>query len=118
MSFVPYLSLLTADGAPEGAGNMFSSLLVPIAMLVVLYFVMFRPSQKKQKEETKMRSSIEVGDEIVTIGGIVGIVVSIKEDTLVVETGSDRSKIRIQRWAIQQNNTPKEEPAPAKAAKK
>ena len=51
-----------------------------------------------------MRSSVEIGDSITTIGGIVGIVVSIKEDTLVVETGTDRSKIRFKRWAISEVN--------------
>ena len=52
-----------------------------------------------------LREAIEVGDEVVTIGGIVGRVVSIKEDTLVVETSAERSKLRLARWAIQQNNT-------------
>ena len=66
---------------------------------------MIRPQKKREKEVEKMRSSIEVGDEIVTSGGIIGRVVSIREDTIVIETGSDRSKIRIARWAIQQNNT-------------
>jgi preprotein translocase subunit YajC len=61
--------------------------------------------RKKEKEVSKMRSAVEVGDEIVTAGGIVGRVVSMKDDTIVVETGSDRSKIRIMRWAIQHNNT-------------
>ena len=66
---------------------------------------MIRPQKKREKEVEKMRSSIEVGDEIVTSGGIIGRVVSIREDTIVIETGSDRSKIRIARWAIQQNNS-------------
>ena len=103
-------TLLSADG---GLGSSFSGLLIPILMIAVLYFIMFRPQQKKAKEEAKMRSAIEVGDDVVTIGGLVGTVVSIKDDTLVLETGSDRSKIRICRWAIQQNTTPKEETAPA-----
>lgn len=71
----------------------------------MFYFFMIRPQKKREKEVEKMRSSIEVGDEIVTSGGIIGRVVSIREDTIVIETGSDRSKIRIARWAIQQNNT-------------
>ena len=54
-----------------------------------------------------MRSKLEVGDEIVTIGGIIGRVVNIKDETIVIETGSDRSKIRITRWAVQQNNSAK-----------
>ena len=52
-----------------------------------------------------MRAKLEVGDEIVTAGGIIGRVVSVKEDTIIIETGSDRSKIRIARWAVQQNKT-------------
>lgn len=52
-----------------------------------------------------MRNSLQVGDEIVTVGGVVGLVVSIKEDTVVLETGGDRSKIRVKRWAIQENLT-------------
>lgn len=52
-----------------------------------------------------MRNNIQVGDEIVTAGGIVGRVVSVREDTLVVETGGERSKVRIKRWAVQSNQT-------------
>lgn len=52
-----------------------------------------------------MRNNIQVGDEIITVGGIVGIVVSIKEDTVLLETGGDRTKVRIKRWAIQTNET-------------
>ena len=55
-----------------------------------------------------MRENLEIGDEIITAGGIVGLVVSIKEDTVVIETGSDRSKIRIAKWAVAQNITAKE----------
>lgn len=76
-----------------------------VLIFVVLYFVMIRPQRKKDKEAKAMRNAIQVGDEITTMGGIVGIVVSLKEDTIVIETGSDRSKVRIKRWAIQTNDT-------------
>ena len=69
-----------------------------------MYFLIIRPQKKKDKQMQDMRSSVEIGDSITTIGGIVGIVVSIKEDTLVVETGTDRSKIRFKRWAISEVN--------------
>ncbi|MEG2429430.1 MAG: preprotein translocase subunit YajC, partial [Oscillospiraceae bacterium] len=59
----------------------------------------------KDKEIQNMRNGLQVGDEVTTVGGIVGIVVNIKEDTVVIETGSDRCKIRIKRWAIQTNDT-------------
>lgn len=75
---------------------------VPIVILVaIMYFLMIRPQNKKEKQAQEMRNSIEVGDAVVTIGGLVGRVASIKEDNFVLETGSDRTKIRMKRWAIQ-----------------
>lgn len=74
-------------------------------LLVLMYFVMIRPQRKRQKEEQKMRDELEVGDEIVTIGGIMGKVLSIREDSILIETGADRDKIRIMKWAIQANNS-------------
>ena len=66
---------------------------------------MIRPQRKKQKEEKQMRENLQVGDEIVTIGGIYGRVISLKEDTIVIESKSDHSKITIARWALQSNLT-------------
>lgn len=75
---------------------------VPIILMVaLLYFFMIRPQNKKEKQAQAMRNSIEVGDEVTTIGGLVGRVAGIKEDTFVLETGADRVKIRMKRWAIQ-----------------
>lgn len=74
-------------------------------MLVVMYFLMIRPQRKKQKEEKQMRENLQVGDEIVTIGGIYGRVISLKEDTFVIESKSDHSKITVARWALQSNLT-------------
>ncbi|MEG0570726.1 MAG: preprotein translocase subunit YajC [Oscillospiraceae bacterium] len=80
--------------------------IVPLVLIfVVFYFILIRPQRKKDKATQKMRNDVQIGDEIVTIGGIVGIVISIKEDTIVIETGSDRSKVIIKRWAIQTNAT-------------
>ena len=76
-----------------------------VLLIVVFYFVLIRPQRKRDKETQRMRNSLQVGDEIVTVGGVVGLVVSIKEDTVVLETGGDRSKIRVKRWAIQENLT-------------
>lgn len=90
---------------------MILQMVIPFALLfVVFYFVLIRPQRKKDKEIQRMRNSIQVGDEVTTAGGIVGLVVNIKEDTVVIETGGDRSKIRIKRWAIQTNDTIHDDP--------
>ncbi|MDD2363055.1 MAG: preprotein translocase subunit YajC [Oscillospiraceae bacterium] len=76
-----------------------------VLLFVVMYFLMIRPQKKKQKEEQKMRNSVRVGDEITTIGGINGRVLNIKEDSLVIETGADRTKMTIKKWALQSVDT-------------
>ncbi len=90
-----------------GAGA-FMPLIMLVAMLGVSYFLLIRPQRKKDKEATEMRNSLQVGDVVVTIGGIVGIVTSIKDDMLVLETGSDRNKVRVKKWAIQSVDTTEE----------
>lgn len=82
-------------------GEQLVALLPMILIFVVMYFLLIKPQKKKDAEVRKLRSEVELGDEITTIGGIVGRVVSIKEDNLLIETGSDRNKMRIKRWAIQ-----------------
>ena len=89
----------------SGSGSMWSSIIMMALIIVVFWFFIIRPQRKKDKETAKMRSELQVGDEIVTIGGIFGIIVSMKEDSLVIETGSDRSKVRLARWAISGKNT-------------
>ena len=95
------------EGAAAG-GNPGMSLILMVGVFVVMYFLMIRPQKKKQKEEQQMRDSIQIGDEITTIGGIMGRVVTVKEDSIVIETGADRVKMKFQRWAIQTNNTANE----------
>ncbi len=94
--------------------------LVMVGMMVLLfgamYFLMIRPQKKKQKEEQQMRDSLQIGDEITTIGGIMGRVVTIKDDSLIIETGADRNKMKIARWAIQTNNTATEKAEAERAA--
>ncbi|MEG1016528.1 MAG: preprotein translocase subunit YajC, partial [Oscillospiraceae bacterium] len=77
------------------------SLLLLGGMFAVMYFVLLRPQKKREKKQVEMRNSIEVGDGVTTIGGIVGIVVSTKEETVLLETGADRTRIRFKRWAVQ-----------------
>lgn len=72
-----------------------------ILMVVAFYFLLIRPQRKKEKAAQQMRSSVEIGDGVTTIGGIVGCVVSIKDDTITLESGPDRNKYRVKKWAIQ-----------------
>lgn len=83
-------------------------ILLMVAMFAIMYFVMIRPQKKQQKKEQEMRDNLQVGDEVTTIGGICGRVVTVKEDSLIIETGADRNKMKITRWAIQMNNTARE----------
>ena len=71
-----------------------------IVMFVVLYFVMTRPQKKQEKMINEMRNNLQVGDEITTIGGVIGKIVSIKEETITIETSHDRTKIRFLRSAV------------------
>lgn len=84
--------------------NNYSSILgtiLPIILMVaIFYFFLIRPQRKRDKAERDMRNSIQVGDEISTIGGFIGKVVSLKEDTIVIETSADRTKLKLYRWAI------------------
>lgn len=86
--------------AMGNSGQLISMLLTYGVVIGGMYLFLFRPQQKKRKQEEEMRKSVEIGDEITTIGGIVGRVISVKDDSdsLVLESGSD--KIRIKRWAI------------------
>lgn len=105
--FNPILLEKAATQAKNAKGG--SSFIVIILIYAVIiggmYFLMIRPQKKKQKAEKKMRENLQVGDEIVTIGGIYGRVISLKEGTIVVESQSDHSKLTIARWALQANLT-------------
>ncbi|MEG3030531.1 MAG: preprotein translocase subunit YajC [Oscillospiraceae bacterium] len=91
---------LLQTGAMNQGLALFVNMLPFVLIFVVMYFFMIRPQKKKDQKTQEMRKNLEIGDGVTTIGGIVGRVVAIKEDTVVVETGTDRSKIRFKRWAI------------------
>ncbi len=96
-----FILMDAAAAAPAGTqGSMIGSIVMIVAMIAIFYFFMFRPQKKQEKEKQAMMNALEVGDEITTIGGIIGEIVSIKEETVTIETGKDRSKIRILRSAI------------------
>ena len=104
----PFLLALGSTNA-EGQESSPMFPIVMIVMMVAMYFLMMRPQKKRQKEEQEMRASLEIGDEIITIGGIVGRVVTIREEDIVIETGADRNKMKIQRWAVNTNVTKTEQ---------
>lgn len=111
------------------AGGGMTTMFMIVAMIAVFYFLMIRPENKRKKEAEQMRSAVKTGDEIVTIGGIMGTVVSVKDDKFVMETSADQVRIELAKWAISSNETAaaaakaeakkrQEERAKAKAAKK
>ena len=83
-------------------------------MLVLLYFMIYRPQKKQEKKDAAMRAALEIGDQVTTIGGIVGRVVAIKDDSFVLETGADRVKIRFTKNAISSVEKLNMDNAPAK----
>ena len=110
-------------------GGGMTSLIMIVAMIAVFYFLMIGPENKRKKEAEQMRSAVKTGDEIVTIGGIIGTVVNVKDEKIVIETSADQVRIELAKWAISSNETAtaaakaeakkrQEEKAKAKAAKK
>ena len=101
------MALDTTAAAAGGGVQMVIMLLVYAVFIVALYFIFFRPQSKKKKKEQEMRKNAQVGDEITTIGGICGRIVAVKDETdsIVIETGSDKSKLRIKRWGIASGDT-------------
>ncbi len=104
IAFATETAATTAAGMDTKASTI--SMLFSFGLLIVVfYFFLIRPQKKKEKEAKQLRDNLQIGDEVTTIGGIVGIVVRKTEDTCVIETGGDRSKIRVKLWAISENNT-------------
>ena len=109
--------------------DMMSTILMLVVMLGIFYFMLIRPENKRKKEAEQMRNSLKTGDKITTIGGIMGTVVSIKDDKFVIETSADQVRIEFAKWALSANETAaerakeetkkaQEAKAKAKAAKK
>ena len=109
--------------------EMSSTIIMLVLMFGMLYFFMIRPENKRKKEAEQMRSAVKKGDKVVTIGGIVGVVVDVKDNKFVMETGADQVRIELEKWALSTNETAaeakkaeakkaQEAKAKAKAAKK
>ncbi len=124
-----FLEQTATDAVNNNAAGGLGMILPIILMFGILYFIMIRPENKRKKEQEQMRSSLKVGDVIVTIGGITGTVVNVKEDRFVIETGADQVRIEFTKWALSSNETAaaaareeqkkaQEAAAKAKAAKK
>ena len=101
--------------------NMTTSIIMMVALIAVFYFMLIRPENKRKKEAEQLRSSLKVGDEVTTIGGVVGKVVNVKDDKFVLETGADQVRIEFVKWALSTNDTAtaaaKEESKKAEEAK-
>ena len=110
-----FLTFAMMGGAGAGAGaeggaqsGSFSMIIMMAVLFGAMYFFTIRPQKKQQKMEQELRENTQIGDEITTIGGICGRVVAVKDDTIVLETGSDRVKIKFKKYAIQTNHTANE----------
>ena len=86
----------------SGGGNL-QMILILVVFFLIMYFIMIRPEKKKQKKIEAMRNALTVGDEIVTIGGIMGVVVNVTEDNITIETGEDKVRVQFKKWAVSSN---------------
>lgn len=98
----------SADGTSAAGGGM-SMIIMVVLMVVVFYFFLIRPESKKKKAAEEMRSSLSVGDQITTIGGIIGRIVAVKSDSIVFETSEDRVRMEVTKWAISSTGKQTEE---------
>lgn len=104
----------TAAGA--GSASMMSLLLPLVLMIAMMYFLMIRPENKRKKQAEEMRNSLKKGDQITTIGGIIGKIVQVTDETIIIETSDDRVRMELAKWAVSTNNS--NPPADAKKGKK
>ena len=108
------LMFLESTTAPTG--DLTSTIIMMVVMVGIFYFLLIRPENKRKKEAEQMRSAVRVGDKITTIGGITGVVVSVKDEKFVMETGADQVRLELAKWAISTNDSAAE--ADAEARKK
>jgi preprotein translocase subunit YajC len=110
-----YLFLSSAAGTDAAAGGG-SMIIMMVVLIAVFYFLMIRPENKRKKEAEAMRNALKVGDNITTIGGIIGDIVSVKDDSIVIETSSDRVRVEFAKFAVSTNNTAEKEAAKKRTA--
>ena len=97
----------SADGTASGGG--YSMIIMIVVMIAIFYFFLIRPENKKKKAAEEMRSSLSVGDQVTTIGGIIGRIVAVKSDSIVFETSEDRVRMEVTKWAISSTGKQTEE---------
>lgn len=90
----------TGDTAEAGTGQSIQMVLSIVILFAVFYFFMIRPEKKRKKQAEEMRSSLSTGEKIVTIGGMMGTIVGVSDETITFETGEDRVRIEVAKWAI------------------
>ena len=95
----------------------YASLIMIVVMFAIIYFLMIRPENKRKKQAEEMRNSLKKGDQITTIGGIVGRIVMVTDDTIVIETSDDRVRMELTKWAVSTNNTQQQNAAADKDKK-
>ena len=105
-----------ADPNAAAGGSMLTLMLPLVLMFVLMYFIMIRPENKRKKKAEEMRNSLSLGEEVTTIGGLTGKIVQVTEDTITFETGEDRVRIQVKKWAI--STTAKMEAEEAAATKR
>ncbi len=110
----------SAAAAQANPWQMAITLGIWVVVIVAAYFLFIYPQRKKQKQEEELRSGIEIGDDVTTIGGIVGRVIAVRDDddTLIIETGSDKTRMRFKKWAISSVDTPSKQPKKEEKKKK
>ncbi|KXO17195.1 preprotein translocase subunit YajC [Peptoniphilus sp. GNH] len=85
---------------PENTRAIIYNILPFLGIIVFFYIFVIKPQKKKENEMRNMRDAIKAGDKVITIGGIVGKVVSVKGDTIIIQTTGEASKIEMTKWGI------------------
>ena len=96
---------LSSAAAGNAAGGGMSMIIMLVVMFAIMYFLMIRPENKRKKQAEEMRNSLKKGDKITTIGGIMGRIVYVGEETIVIETSDDRVRMELTKWAVSANNS-------------
>ena len=97
--------MIFLEATPSAGASIMSLLITFLPMILIFYFLLIRPENKRKKEAEALRNALKKGDKITTIGGIVGTVVDVKEDKFVIETGADQVRIELAKWALSTNET-------------